>query len=56
METDRPPAPAAGNTAQPRRGWISPAVVDLGGIRELTLLQGGSGGGVCDPLAGPSCP
>lgn len=56
METDRKTAAAAASAAQPRRGWISPAVVDLGGMRQLTLLQGPSGGGVCDPFVNPNCP
>jgi hypothetical protein len=49
MDIDRSVVPARSGLVKPKRIWISPAVVDLGAMRELTLLQGGSGGGVCAP-------
>lgn len=49
MDIDRSGVPAGFGSAQPKRSWISPTVVNLGFLRELTLLQGGSGGGVCVP-------
>jgi hypothetical protein len=56
MEIDRP-ALTVPALATPKRIWVSPAVSDLGSMRELTLLQGGgSGGGICDPFEDPNCP
>jgi hypothetical protein len=49
MDIDRSVLPAGRGPVKPKRIWISPAVVDLGAMRELTLLQGGSGGGECLP-------
>lgn len=56
MDTDCPPAPSGAASAEPKRSWISPAVLELGGMRQLTLLQGGTGGGDCDPFENPACP
>jgi hypothetical protein len=47
MEIDRTPTPTVAGPAAPKRTWVSPAVSDLGGVRELTLLQT-SGTGGCD--------
>lgn len=54
MDIDRSLAPAEPYSAELKRSWISPAVDDLGGMRTLTLLQGGSIPGGCEPDA-PSC-
>lgn len=51
MDIDRSVVPAG--SAAPKRMWISPAVLDLGGISTLTLQ---SGGGICDPFEDPNCP
>jgi|GEM_PF-6317877 len=56
MDIDRSLAPTATGPAAPKRSWISPAVQQLGAMRELTLLQGTSGGGFCDPFLDPNCP
>lgn len=47
MDNDRGPVPTA--SAEIKRSWMSPVVLDLGGMRQLTLLQGLSGGGTCSP-------
>lgn len=47
MDIDRTLAPAGAASAEPKRSWISPAVLDLGAMRELTLLQA-SGEVVCN--------
>jgi hypothetical protein len=48
MDIDRTHAPAGAASAEPKRSWISPAVMDLGAMRQLTLLQGPSGEVGCD--------
>jgi hypothetical protein len=53
MDTDRTLAPSGAASAEPKRNWISPAVLDLGGMRDLTLLQA-SGVGGCD-FNDPNC-
>jgi hypothetical protein len=40
MNTDRSIAPADTRPAAPKRTWVSPVVLDMGAMRELTLLQG----------------
>ena len=58
METEhRPTAAEVVLAASTRRTWVSPAVVEMGGMRQLTLLQGGSVAGSCeldgsDPVCG----
>lgn len=57
LETEhRPVAAEVVLAASTRRTWVSPAVVEMGGMRQLTLLQGASIAGNCD-LTGndPSC-
>lgn len=54
MDNDRGLVPADTASEGIKRSWMSPVVLDLGGMRQLTLLQGGSGGGDCTP-PGP-CP
>jgi hypothetical protein len=54
MDIDRTHAPAGAASAEPKRSWISPAVLDLGGMRDLTLLQGASGEVGCD-FGDPDC-
>jgi hypothetical protein len=56
LETEHRSAPAEVVLAAPaRHAWVAPAVLDMGGMRELTLLQDSINGG-CD-LTGsdPSC-
>ena len=53
MHIDCSAAPAANGPAEPRRTWIAPAVLDLGGMRNLTLLQP-SGIGGCE-FGDPDC-
>lgn len=54
MDNDRTLAPSGAASAEAKRSWISPAVLDLGGMRQLTLLQA-SGVGGCD-FDQPDCP
>lgn len=42
MENDRAQVPAANGSAETKLPWLSPAVLDMGSMRELTLLQGGT--------------
>ena len=42
MENDHGFRPASTGSAETKRPWIAPVVVDLGGMRQLTLLQGGT--------------
>jgi hypothetical protein len=37
-----------------RRAWVAPAVVEMGGMRHLTLQQGASINGGCD-IGDASC-
>jgi hypothetical protein len=55
MEIDRPDTPTLPGPAAPKRSWVTPAVLELGSMRQLTLLQGGSIGGECDPDVDPDC-
>ena len=57
LETEHRSAAAEVVLAAPaRRAWVAPAIVEMGGMRQLTLLQGPSVLGGCD-LTGsdPSC-
>jgi hypothetical protein len=55
MDIDRTHAPAGAASAEPKRSWISPAVQDLGAMRQLTLLQGPTF--ECEPTPeNPECP
>jgi hypothetical protein len=57
LETEhRPVAAEVVRAVSARRTWISPTVTEMGGMRQLTLLQGPSIAGGCD-LNGtePSC-
>jgi hypothetical protein len=56
MDIDRSPTPAVPGPAARKRTWVSPAVLELGSMRQLTLLQGPSGGGICNPFENPECP
>ena len=49
MENDRGLRSAVTGSPETKRSWIAPAVLDLGAMRELTLLQGPSIPGGCDP-------
>jgi hypothetical protein len=53
MTTDCSATPA--EQAESRRSWTSPTVHDLGSMRHLTLLQGVSIGGECNPDENPDC-
>lgn len=55
MEIDRPLTPAVPGPAAPRRSWVAPAVLELGSMRQLTLLQGTSQEEECDPDLDPNC-
>jgi hypothetical protein len=54
MDIDSTLAPSGAASAEPKRNWTSPVVLDLGSMRHLTLLQGDSNGGICTPPA--ECP
>jgi hypothetical protein len=55
MDIDLTHAPSGAASAEPKRSWISPAVLDLGSMRQLTLLQGVTIGGTCEPDVEPGC-
>ncbi len=49
MDIDSTLAPSGAASAEPKRSWISPAVLDLGSMRQLTLLLQDSIPVICDP-------
>lgn len=53
MDFNRDVVPVGSDSAALKRSWVSPAVVDLGGLSTLTLE---SGGGFCNPIVDPDCP
>jgi hypothetical protein len=54
MDIDPTLAPSGAASAEPKRSWVAPAVLDLGGMRQLTLLLQDSGIGGCD-FTDPDC-
>lgn len=56
MDIDHTPTPTIASPDASKRRWVSPAVLGMGNMRELTLLQGPSGGGICNPFEQPDCP
>lgn len=54
MDIEHTLAPVGAASAEPKRSWISPAVQDLGSMRQLTLLLQDSGIGGCD-FTDPDC-
>jgi hypothetical protein len=54
MDIDPTLAPSGAASAEPKRGWMSPAVQDLGSMRQLTLLLQGTN--ECIPSEDPDCP
>ncbi len=53
MDIDHTLAPVGAASAEPKRSWISPAVLDLGSMRQLTLLLQATG--ECDPANPDTC-
>jgi hypothetical protein len=55
MDMDRSLMLAETGPAEPKRRWIAPIVQELGAMRQLTLLQGITIPGGCDPDMPETC-